>query len=61
MTCSPTPACDGQNFAYVDKQNNCQLSGPCDRRSDRIAALRLELEPEDFIYLALGTVPVATE
>lgn len=51
-------ACDGQNFAYVDKQNNCQLSGPCDRQS--IASLlRLELEPEDFIYLALGTVPVA--
>ncbi|MBA3455142.1 MAG: hypothetical protein H0T42_18780 [Deltaproteobacteria bacterium] len=52
-------ACDGTNFAYVDKQNNCQLTGPCDRQS--IASLlRVELEPEDFIHLALGTVPVPT-
>lgn len=50
-------ACDGTNFAYVDKQNNCQLTGPCNRNS--IAALlRLELEPEDFMYLAVGTPPV---
>lgn len=53
-------ACDGSNFAYVDQQNNCQLAGPCDRQS--IAALlRVELEPEDFIYLALGTVPIAAK
>ena len=51
-------ACDGTNFAYVDQQNNCQLTGPCDRQS--IAALlRVELEPDDFIYLALGTVPIS--
>jgi hypothetical protein len=50
-------ACDGTNFAYVDKQNNCQLTGPCDR-SSIAALLRVELEPEDFIHLALGTVPV---
>ena len=50
-------ACDGTNFAYVDKQNNCQLAGPCDRQSIG-SLLRLELEPEDFIHLALGTVPV---
>lgn len=50
-------ACDGNSFAYVDKQHNCQLTGPCDRTS--IASLlRVELEPEDFLYLALGTVPV---
>lgn len=50
-------ACDGTNFAYVDSQNNCQLTGPCNRQS--IASLlRVELEPEDFIHLALGTVPV---
>ncbi len=50
-------ACDGTNFAYVDKQNNCQLTGPCDRQS--IAALlHLEVEPEDFIYFAVGSVPV---
>ena len=50
-------ACDGTNFAYVDKQNNCQLAGPCDRQSIG-SLLRLKLEPEDFIHLALGTVPV---
>ena len=46
-------ACDGTNFAYVDMQNNCQLTGPCNRQS--IATLlRVELEPEDFLHLALG-------
>jgi hypothetical protein len=50
-------ACDGTNFTYIDKQNNCQLAGPCDRQSIG-SLLRLELEPEDFIHLALGTVPV---
>ncbi len=50
-------ACDGTSFAYVDKQNNCQLTGPCDRQS--IASLlRVEVEPEDFIYFAVGSVPV---
>lgn len=50
-------ACNGTDFAYVDSQNNCQLTGPCTRAS--IASLlRLELEPEDFLSLALGTVPV---
>lgn len=50
-------ACDGTSFAYVDKQNNCQLTGPCNRQS--IASLlRLELEPEAFLDLALGTPPV---
>jgi hypothetical protein len=50
-------ACGGTNFAYVDKQNNCQLSGPCDRNS--IATmLRIQLDPEDFLHLALGTPPI---
>jgi len=50
-------ACDGAQFTYVDKQNNCQLTGPCDRSS--IAAfLRIELEPDDFLDLAVGTPPV---
>lgn len=50
-------ACDGTSFAYVDKQNNCQLTGPCDRQS--IASLlHVEVEPEDFIYFAVGSVPV---
>ena len=50
-------ACDGQSFVYVDYQNNCQLSGPCDGRS--IAQFfHIELEPDDFVHLALGTPPV---
>ncbi len=50
-------ACDGANFTYVDFQNNCQLAGPCNKRS--IASLlRVELEPEDFHHLAQGTPPV---
>lgn len=50
-------ACDGTNFSYVDMQNNCQLTGPCNRTS--IAnLLQVEMEPEDFLRLALGTPPV---
>ena len=50
-------ACDGSNFAFVDQQSNCQLTGPCDRSS--IATfLRVELEPDDFVALALGNPPV---
>jgi hypothetical protein len=50
-------ACGGTNFAYVDKQNNCQLSGPCDR-SSIATMLRIDIEPEDFLHLALGTPPI---
>ncbi|NVB82371.1 MAG: DUF4292 domain-containing protein [Kofleriaceae bacterium] len=49
-------ACDGTNFAYVDYQNNCSLSGPCDARSVAIF-FGIELEPDDFVHLALGTPP----
>ena len=50
-------ACDGQNFVYVDYQNNCTLSGPCDQRS--IAQFfHIELAPDDFLHLAVGTPPV---
>ena len=50
-------ACDGTNFVYLDYQHNCTLSGPCNRQS--IAnLLHVELEPDDFLHLALGTVPV---
>ena len=50
-------ACDGQNFAMVNMQQNCQLTGPCNKQS--IATfLRVELEPEDVLHLALGTVPL---
>jgi hypothetical protein len=50
-------ACGGTNFAYVDKQNNCQLSGPCDR-SSIATMLRVDLEPDEFLHLALGTPPI---
>src|SRR5262249_22135248 len=50
-------ACDGTNFVYVDYQRNCTLSGPCDQRS--IAQFfHIDLQPGDFIHLALGTPPV---
>ncbi len=50
-------ACNGTTYAYIDAQNNCQLTGPCNRMS--IAQfLRVELEPQDFVALALGNPPV---
>lgn len=50
-------ACDGTNFTLVNMQQNCVLAGPCNGQS--IATfLRVELEPEDMLHLALGTVPV---
>lgn len=50
-------ACDGTNFTSVDRQNNCYLSGPCNKQS--IASLlRVDLEPDDFHDLAQGTPPV---
>lgn len=50
-------ACDGASFVYVDYQNNCVLTGPCDQRS--IAQFfRIELAPDDFVHLALGTPPI---
>jgi hypothetical protein len=50
-------ACGGVNFAYVDKQNNCQLAGPCDRTAVA-TMLRVDIEPDDFLHLALGTPPL---
>ena len=50
-------ACDGTGFKLLDKQHNCQLVGPCDRQS--IAELlHIELAPDDFLHLALGTPPL---
>jgi len=50
-------ACDGHSFVYVDYQNNCALTGPCDKSS--IAQFfRIELAPDDFFHLAVGTPPV---
>jgi len=53
-------ACDGANFVYVDYQNNCVLSGPCDAQSVAIF-FGIELEPDDFLHLALGTPPVIAD
>jgi hypothetical protein len=50
-------ACDGTNFVYLDYQNNCALTGPCDARSVSMF-FGIELEPDDFLHLALGTPPV---
>lgn len=50
-------ACDGASFVYVDYQNNCVLTGPCDQRS--IAQFfHIELAPDDFVHLAVGTPPL---
>ncbi len=49
-------ACNGADFTYVDFQNNCQLSGPCNKSSIG-NLLRVDLEPDDFQNLAQGTPP----
>jgi outer membrane lipoprotein-sorting protein len=50
-------ACNGQDFTLVDYQNNCALSGPCN--ADSIAQFfHIELTPDDFFHLAVGTPPV---
>jgi outer membrane lipoprotein-sorting protein len=49
-------ACDGTNFVYLDYQNNCSMSGPCDANS--VATFfSIALDPDDFVHLALGTPP----
>src|SRR4051812_36264083 len=50
-------ACDGDRFVSVNYQSNCVLSGPCTKQS--IASFfGIELTPDDFLHLALGTPPV---
>ena len=50
-------ACNGKDYVLVDYQNNCQRSGPCSGES--IAQFfRIDLEPDDFVALAVGTPPV---
>lgn len=50
-------ACDGQRFVSVNYQNNCVLTGPCTKQS--IASFfGIELAPDDFLHLALGTPPM---
>jgi hypothetical protein len=50
-------ACDGSSFQFVDFNHDCQLTGPCSK-SAIAQLLRVELEPDDFLLLAVGTVPV---
>jgi hypothetical protein len=50
-------ACDGTNFVYLDYQNNCAMTGPCDARSVGMF-FGIELDPDDFVHLALGTPPI---
>ncbi|HET7500254.1 MAG TPA: hypothetical protein VFK02_04600 [Kofleriaceae bacterium] len=53
-------ACDGAKFVSVNYQNNCVLTGPCDQRS--IATFfGIEMTPDDFLHLALGTPPVVAD
>ena len=50
-------ACDGSNFTFQDFEHKCQLSGICDRQA--IAQLlRVSMEPDDFLLLAVGSTPV---
>lgn len=50
-------ACDGTNFAFIDFQHDCHLTGVCDRNA--IAQLlRVSLEPDDFLLLAVGSTPI---
>jgi hypothetical protein len=50
-------ACDGENFVYIDYHHECHLRGVCDRNA--IAQLlRVSMEPDDFLLLAVGSVPI---
>lgn len=50
-------ACDGTDYAFIDKNKNCQLMGPCSKET--IASLfNIALAPDDFVQLATGATPV---
>ncbi len=50
-------ACDGQSFAFVDFNNDCQLTGPCSR--DSVAQLlRVSMNPDELLLMAVGGTPV---
>jgi hypothetical protein len=50
-------ACQGADFKYLDYQHDCKLVGPCNKQS--IAQLlRVALEPDDFLLLAMGSTPL---
>ena len=50
-------ACNGQGFAFLDYEHNCQLSGVCDRRAIS-QLLRVSMEPDDFLLLSVGGAPI---
>lgn len=50
-------ACDGTNYAFVDFNKNCQLTGPCTKAAIG-QLLRVSLEPDDFLLLAIGSTPI---
>lgn len=50
-------ACNGADYAFVDNNKNCQLSGPCSRET--IGNLfGVALAPDDFVTLAVGATPI---
>lgn len=50
-------ACNGTTFKFVNINQNCQLTGPCDSRS--IAQLLgVRMQPDDFLMLAIGSTPI---
>jgi hypothetical protein len=49
--------CNGQSFVFVDYEHSCHLSGHCDRRAIG-QLLRVSMEPDDFLLLAVGSVPI---
>ncbi|HEY0191266.1 MAG TPA: hypothetical protein VGC42_09115 [Kofleriaceae bacterium] len=52
--------CDGAQFTSINYQQNCVLTGPCNEQS--IATFfGIELAPDDFLHLALGTPPVVDQ
>jgi hypothetical protein len=50
-------ACDGTNFQFVDFNENCYLDGPCTKTAIS-QLLRVTLEPDDFLLLAIGSTPI---
>jgi hypothetical protein len=53
-------ACDGNQFVSINYQNNCAMTGPCNKQS--IASFfGIALAPDDFLHLALGTPPVISQ
>jgi hypothetical protein len=50
-------ACDGSSFSLIDYNADCQLTGPCDA-SSMARLLRVWLEPDELLLLALGSAPL---